>query len=69
VKVAKEAMSAMVFRWSVIVLNACAAFYWSSYALAWGPNDFIGGTLAATPPILAVVALIWASAREKRMGL
>jgi len=60
-------MSAMVFRWMAIVLNACAACWWFSYALVWGPNDFAGGAVASTPPIVAVVALIWANARERRM--
>jgi hypothetical protein len=65
----EKAMTARVFRWAAIILNACAAFYWFSYALAWGPNDYIGGTIAATPPILAVVALVWARAPERRVGL
>jgi len=62
-------MTATVIRVLAIGLNALAALYWVSYALAWGPNDYIGGTVAALPPTLAVVALTWARARDKRIGL
>ena len=48
---------ATVIRIVAILLNALAAFWWFAYAVTWGPNDFVGGTVAALPPLLAVIAL------------
>jgi hypothetical protein len=53
-----------VLRIAAIVLNACAAVYWFSYALAWGPNNVVGGLIAASPPLLAVAALMCSQARR-----
>lgn len=49
-------------RWIAIGLNGLAALWWFAYAVAWGPNDYIGGTVAPVPPIFAVTALIAAEA-------
>ena len=59
-------MTATVLRWTAIVLNAWAALWWFGYAMAWGPNDYIGGTVAAIPPISAVVALTWGRKAAKK---
>ena len=51
-----------------IVLNVCAAVYWFSYALAWGQGDYLAGTIAALPPILAVAALVYSQPKRVMTG-
>ena len=51
-------MTSAVLRVAAIGLNAVAAFYWFSYAMVWGPNDYIGGIVSTIPPMLAVIALV-----------
>jgi hypothetical protein len=57
-------MLATVVRIGAVLLNALAAFWWFTYAVTWGPNDFIGGAIAAVPPLLAVIALTLGRRRE-----
>ena len=44
-------------RVAAITLNCLFAIWLFATAVAWGPNDYIGGAVGTVPPILAVIAL------------